>query len=62
VNYLSAQSQKLDEELNTYSDHLRLPEQTRQSLFEGVAEVIEQHGGFIERPYLAVLYVARKLD
>jgi hypothetical protein len=47
--------------LNTYSDHLRLSEQTRQSLFEGVAEVIEQYGGFIERPYLAVLYVARKL-
>jgi SAM-dependent methyltransferase len=47
--------------LNTYSDHLRLSEQTRQSLFEGVAEVIERHGGFIDRPYLAVLYVARKL-
>ena len=47
--------------LNTYSDHLRLSEQTRQSLFEGVAEVIERHGGFIERPYLTVLYVARKL-
>jgi SAM-dependent methyltransferase len=44
--------------LNTYSDHLALPEATRASLFEGVAEVIERHGGIIERPYVAVLYVA----
>ena len=46
--------------LNTYSDHLALPEATRASLFEGVAEVIERHGGTIERPYVAVLYVAEK--
>jgi len=46
--------------LNTYSDHLALPEATRASLFEGVAEVIERHGGSIERPYVAVLYVAAK--
>ncbi len=46
--------------LNTYSDHLALPEATRASLFEGVAEVIERHGGSIERPYVAVLYVAPK--
>ena len=46
--------------LNTYSDHLALPEATRASLFEGVAEVIERHGGSIERPYVAVLYIAPK--
>ncbi len=46
--------------LNTYSDHLALPEATRASLFEGVAQVIERHGGSIERPYVAVLYVAPK--
>jgi SAM-dependent methyltransferase len=46
--------------LNTYSDHLALPEATRASLFEGVAQVIERHGGTIERPYVAVLYVAAK--
>jgi SAM-dependent methyltransferase len=46
--------------LNTYSDHLGLPEATRASLFEGVAEVIERHGGSIERPYVAMLYVAIK--
>jgi len=48
--------------LNTYSDHLRLPEEDRNRLFESVAEVIERHGGFIEKPYLAVLYVAQKAD
>jgi SAM-dependent methyltransferase len=46
--------------LNTYSDHLRLPEQRRQVLFEAIAELIDRHGGQIERPYLAVLYFARR--
>jgi ubiquinone/menaquinone biosynthesis C-methylase UbiE len=46
--------------LNTYSDHLRLSDQRRGALFEEVAEVIEQYGGYIEKPYLAVLYMARK--
>jgi len=46
--------------LNTYSDHLALPEATRASLFEGVAEVINRHGGTLERPYVAVLYIAAK--
>jgi SAM-dependent methyltransferase len=45
--------------LNTYSDHLVLPEQVRTSLLQGVAEVIRRHGGFIEKPYLATLYVAQ---
>jgi ubiquinone/menaquinone biosynthesis C-methylase UbiE len=47
--------------LNTYSDHLRLSDQRRSVLFEEIAEVIEQHGGHIEKPYLAVLFMARKL-
>lgn len=46
--------------LNTYSDHLRLPEQRRLGLFTAVAELINQHGGQIEKPYLAVLYMARR--
>jgi SAM-dependent methyltransferase len=46
--------------LNTYSDHLALPEEVRRSLRAGVAEVIDRHGGFIDRPYLAVLYLAQK--
>ena len=46
--------------LNTYSDHLSLSEQKRGVLFEDIAEVIEKNGGFIERPYLSVLYIAQK--
>ncbi len=46
--------------LNTYSDHLRLSKQRRNALFEEIADVIEQHGGIVEKPYLAVLYLARK--
>jgi len=46
--------------LNTYSDHLRLSEEKRSFLFEGVADVIHKHGGYIEKPYVAVLYVAQK--
>jgi ubiquinone/menaquinone biosynthesis C-methylase UbiE len=46
--------------LNTYSDHLRLSEQRRLGLFAAIAELIEQHGGQIEKPYLAVLYFARR--
>ena len=44
--------------LNTYSDHLELDEGTRQNLFVGVREAIEQYGGILEKPYLAVLYHA----
>ncbi len=46
--------------LNTYSDHLRLSEQTRHHLLDGVAEVINRNGGIFERPYLSVLYTAPK--
>jgi ubiquinone/menaquinone biosynthesis C-methylase UbiE len=46
--------------LNTYSDHLRLSEQRRNLLFEEIAEVIDKHGGYIEKPYLAALYMAQK--
>ena len=46
--------------LNTYSDHLGLSVQRQRALFEEIAEVIEQHGGYIEKPYLAVLYMARR--
>jgi hypothetical protein len=46
--------------LNTYSDHLLLTPKIRQHLFDGVAHVIERHGGSIERPYVAVLFVTQK--
>jgi SAM-dependent methyltransferase len=48
--------------LNTYSDHLRLPEQTRKRLFSSIGEVIEKHGGSVVRPYIAVLCVAEKVS
>jgi SAM-dependent methyltransferase len=46
--------------LNTYSDHLALPTERRQQLFRAVGETIDRHGGTIERPYVAVLFVAQK--
>jgi hypothetical protein len=33
-------------------------EAQRAYLFEGVAEVVERHGGAVEKPYNAVLYMA----
>jgi SAM-dependent methyltransferase len=48
--------------IHTYSDHLRLPEQTRQRLFEGVAAAIDAQGGSVEREYIVILYVARKIS
>jgi len=47
--------------LNTYSDHLRLPEPARQRLFEGIAAAIDADGGSIQRDYVAALFVAQKL-
>lgn len=46
--------------INTHSDHLRLPEQTRQHLFKSVAAAIDAQGGSIELDYVTVLYVAQK--
>jgi len=46
--------------LNTYSDHLLLAPEVRQHLFDGVAQVIARHGGFIEKPYIAVLFAPQK--
>ncbi len=46
--------------LSTTSDHLRLTDHRRLQLFAAIAEVIAAHGGVIEKPYLAVLYVAQK--
>lgn len=46
--------------LNTYSDHLSLAEQRRRELFREIAAVIDQHGGYLERPYLAVVYLAQR--
>jgi hypothetical protein len=41
------------------SDHLRLSDEERRNLYAGIAEVIDRHGGYLDRPYIAVLYVAQ---
>lgn len=46
--------------LDTYSDHRLLPPEERASLYHGITEVLAQHGGFLRKPYVAVLYLARK--
>jgi SAM-dependent methyltransferase len=46
--------------LGTYSDHLRLPEDVRARLLEGIANLIDaRFGGEIRKHYVADLYVAR---
>ena len=47
--------------LNTYSDHLTLPEPVQKELFQTVGELIDRHGGRIEKPYMATLFTARKV-
>jgi ubiquinone/menaquinone biosynthesis C-methylase UbiE len=44
--------------LNTYSDHLTLPISRRERLFAEVQRVIAEHGGYVDRPYQTVLFVA----
>lgn len=47
--------------LNTYSGHRSLEESKRLRLFREIGELIEnEYGGTITRPYLAVLYIAKK--
>ena len=47
--------------LNTFSDHRNLELDRREVLFRGIGTVIEEEfGGAITRPYLSVLYCARK--
>jgi SAM-dependent methyltransferase len=46
--------------LNTYSDHLRQPEGTRQKLFSGIAALIDKNGGTLDRPYVTAGFLARK--
>jgi trans-aconitate methyltransferase len=47
--------------LNTYSDHRQLDESKKIRLFERIGELIEkQYAGVVPRPYLTVLYIAKK--
>ena len=44
--------------LRTHSNHRLLPPEQREALLAAVAEAIEEHGGSIEVPYDAHLYLA----
>jgi SAM-dependent methyltransferase len=47
--------------LNTYSDHIALPEGRRRDLYQAIAELIDtRFAGQVERPYLTELFLARK--
>lgn len=47
--------------LDTYSDHRSLEKNRRNQLYEGIRTLInEEYGGRVERPYLSVLFIARK--
>ncbi len=49
--------------LNTYSDHRCLDKKRRKKLFNDIRTLIEdEYGGRIIRPYLTVLYIAKKLS
>lgn len=42
--------------LQTYSDHIALPDDVRRRLTDRVRAFVEASGGTVERPYLSVLY------
>lgn len=47
--------------LDTYSDHRSLEKDRRNQLYEGIRTLInEEYGGRVKRPYLSVLFIARK--
>jgi SAM-dependent methyltransferase len=48
--------------LSTYSDHICIPEKTRKELFERIARVFRRNGGILEKPYLSVLYLGKKIQ
>jgi SAM-dependent methyltransferase len=49
--------------LNTYSNHLSLEHKRRAQLHTAIGVLIDREfAGIVERPYLAVLYLARKAE
>jgi SAM-dependent methyltransferase len=46
--------------LDTYSDHLVLPETEKRPLYEGIRGLIEELGGQIQKPYFSELILAQK--
>jgi SAM-dependent methyltransferase len=45
--------------LNTYSNHLKLPPQQQQALFNGLRPVLKRNGETIELSYVSAFYIAR---
>jgi ubiquinone/menaquinone biosynthesis C-methylase UbiE len=49
--------------LNTYSDHINLPRNKKKQLYTGIAEIIDSdYNGFVDRPYLSILFTAKKIN
>jgi SAM-dependent methyltransferase len=47
--------------LNTFSDHRNLEDNKRTQLFKKINNLInEEYGGIVTRPYLTILYIAKK--
>jgi ubiquinone/menaquinone biosynthesis C-methylase UbiE len=47
--------------LNTYSNHLALPEEQRRALYHAIADLIDtRFAGKVEKPYLTELFLGRK--
>jgi hypothetical protein len=59
VTYTAEQYIKL---ISTFSAHEKMELGKREEVFKGVRAVIENFGGQIEQPYLAVLFQARKAN
>jgi len=47
--------------LETFSDHRSLPEPNRTHLFRDIRRIIDKHGGSIDRPLQATLFLSRVL-
>lgn len=46
--------------LDTFSDHISLPEENRKDLYEGVYNIIQRHDGYHKVDYVFQLYMGRK--
>ncbi|HHY16289.1 MAG TPA: class I SAM-dependent methyltransferase, partial [Firmicutes bacterium] len=46
--------------LNTHSGHRQLPERTRNKLFASIKELIDVHGGCIDKQQLVALFLGSK--
>ncbi|MCM3738006.1 methyltransferase domain-containing protein [Bacillus cytotoxicus] len=46
--------------IHTQSAHRLLPQEVKEKLFRSIHNVIEKHGGKIEKPQFVALYLARK--